>query len=197
MKLPFVSAGVAALLLAGCATVPPGPALPAMPGTGKSLEQFQADDAICRGYASNAVAPSVQGSNDSAANTTAAATVIAAAAGALIGAASGNAGQGAAIGAGTGLLFGSASAGNAYGYYGQAQVQRSYDVYYSQCMYARGNRVPAFYSYQEAPRPASPPPAPTLPGTPPPGTPPPPAAAPALYPPLGTPPPPGVAPPAR
>lgn len=191
MKVLILSAGAIVLVLTGCATIPPGPALPAMPGTGKSLEQFQADDIACRGYAANAVAPSVQGSNDGAANTTAAATVIAAAAGALIGAASGNAGQGAAIGAGTGLLFGSANAGNAYGYYGQAQVQRSYDVYYSQCMYARGNRVPAFYAYREAPPPVATPPAAPPPGTPPPVTAPPP------YPPPGTPPPPGVAPPAR
>jgi hypothetical protein len=188
---PKIAAAVlTALALGGCVTVPPGPALPAMPGTGKSLEQFQADDVVCRGYASNAVAPSVEGSNNNAANTAAATTVIAAAAGALIGAASGQAAQGAAIGAGTGLLFGSSAAGNGYRYHGQAQVQRSYDVFYSQCMYARGNRVPSFYAYREQAPAVAPPPA-----IPPVGTPPPRLPPPGSYPPPNTPPPPGVAPP--
>lgn len=180
-----LAAGMVAALT-GCATVPTGPAHPAIPGTGKTYDQFQADDLACRGYASHALAPSVQGANERAATSTAATTVIAAAAGALIGAASGNAGPGAAIGAGTGLLFGSATAGNAYGYYGQGQVQRGYDAYYSQCMYARGNRVPAHYASGAVPRLAAPPQVAQSQSL---GAPPPAGTVPPPYPPPGTPPP--------
>src|SRR5438105_9494113 len=41
----------AALLLAACATVPMGPSVMVLPGTGKNFEQFQADDAVCRQWA--------------------------------------------------------------------------------------------------------------------------------------------------
>lgn len=34
--------------LAGCATVPAGPSVLVLPGTGKSIEQFRTDDAACR-----------------------------------------------------------------------------------------------------------------------------------------------------
>ena len=68
-------------------------------------------------------------------------TLLGAAAGAIIGSATGQAGQGAAIGAGTGLLFGSAAGSNAYGY-SYYEAQRRYDMAYAQCMYARGNQLP-------------------------------------------------------
>src|SRR5678816_4196235 len=48
--------------------------------------------------------------------------------------------------AGTGLLFGSV-AGADYAGYSSYQLQRQYDVSYGQCMYARGNRVPAQFVY--------------------------------------------------
>src|ERR1041385_3586104 len=41
----------ACLLLTACATVPTGPSILVLPGTGKSFEQFQADDAVCRQWA--------------------------------------------------------------------------------------------------------------------------------------------------
>ena len=37
--------------LGACATVPTGPSVMVLPGGGKSFEQFQADDAICRQWA--------------------------------------------------------------------------------------------------------------------------------------------------
>jgi hypothetical protein len=37
--------------LSACTVAPTGPGILALPGAGKSLEQFQADDAECRGYA--------------------------------------------------------------------------------------------------------------------------------------------------
>ncbi len=41
----------ALVVLGGCVTVPVGPAVRVMPGTGKSFDQFQADDGNCRQYA--------------------------------------------------------------------------------------------------------------------------------------------------
>jgi hypothetical protein len=39
---------VAGLLLAGCASVPSGPSVMALPGSAKSADEFRADDAACR-----------------------------------------------------------------------------------------------------------------------------------------------------
>jgi|SRR6185436_14987722 len=43
----------AVLLLGACAGVPTEPGLLALPGTGKTLEQFNGDDAECRRHASS------------------------------------------------------------------------------------------------------------------------------------------------
>ena len=43
---------VAVVGLAGCATIPTGPSVMVLPGQGKPFEQFQADDAVCRQWAS-------------------------------------------------------------------------------------------------------------------------------------------------
>jgi hypothetical protein len=45
-RWPFVI--VAGLLFAGCATVPNGPAIQALPGSAKTPEEFRSDDAACR-----------------------------------------------------------------------------------------------------------------------------------------------------
>lgn len=145
------------LALAGCVTVPTGPAIMALPGTAKSFDEFRADDVSCRQYAQYSLGPGAEQvpANAAAANA-AGGALWGAAAGAIIGSASGRAGEGAAIGAGTGLFFGSAAGANAagYSYYG---MQRRYDMAYLQCMYARGNQVPAGPPY--GPRPYGPPPA--------------------------------------
>ena len=39
---------VAALLLAGCATVPTAPGVMALPGSAKGADEFRSDDAACR-----------------------------------------------------------------------------------------------------------------------------------------------------
>ena len=204
----------AALVLAGCATVPSGPTVMTLPGPGKSFEQFQADQASCQQYAYTAIGGT--SAADNAANAAAGSAVVGsalgAAAGAIIGAATGQAGAGAAIGAGTGLLFGSAAGANAYGY-SYYESQRRFDMAYAQCMYARGNQLPGRVAYRAAPvAPAFPPP-----NTPPPNLLPPAAAAspgygmppgpiapgpamsvppasypPSSYPPPNTPPPPGI-----
>ena len=210
---------VLALAIGGCATVPSGPRVMAMPGPNKSFEQFQADQASCQQYASAAIGGGSAAENAqlSAANTAAASTLIGAAAGAILGAATGNAGAGAAWGAGTGLLFGSAAGANAAGY-SYAESQRRYDMAYSQCMYARGNDLPGRVAYRAAqPQPSYPPPnypAPNLSSAPLPSTPrapiygptsgvppgpiapgpavPAPNAPPTTYPPPNTPAPPGI-----
>lgn len=136
--------GLATLGLAACTAVPPsGPMVAAMPGQGKSLEQFRNDDLNCRNYAysrSNGGAAAQQATNNGVASA-AVGTALGAAAGALIGSAGGNVGAGAAVGAGTGLLIGSAAGANG----AQATtvgLQRAYDVSYSQCMVAAGESVP-------------------------------------------------------
>ena len=45
---------LALALLAGCETLPRGPTVTAQPGSGRSPEDFRADDAACRQYASTA-----------------------------------------------------------------------------------------------------------------------------------------------
>jgi hypothetical protein len=191
MKKSLLIAPLAAVLvLGGCVTVPAGPTVMVLPGSQKSFDQFQGDGAACQQFAMNVVAPQGQAAANNAAANAAVGTALGAAAGAIIGSATGQAGQGAAIGAGTGLLFGSAAGSNvAYG--SSYQMQRSYDMAYMQCMYARGNQVPGqvvsrrqpVYSYPPAnyPPPNYPPPAATQQSAPP-----------SSYPPPNTPPPAGV-----
>jgi hypothetical protein len=176
-----------AVLLAGCATIPSGPSVAVMPGTGKSFDQFNADDQACRQYATNQIGGSnaQQAADDSAVKSAVVGTAIGAAAGAALG---GNS-QAAGAGAGIGLLFGALSGANA----GQASgyaMQRRYDIGYQQCMYAKGHNVPTVARAGYRPQPQgyyAPPPAPNTP--PPPYTPPPPGAY--SPPPPNTPPPPG------
>lgn len=136
------------LALGGCAVAPPtGPTVVAMPAKGKSFEQFRADDAVCRQFASAEIggaSPAVA-ANRSVVGSAAVGTALGAAAGAAIGAASGNPAAGAAIGAGSGLALGTlgglgaadASAGS---------LQWRYDVAYLQCMSAKGESVPKLAS---------------------------------------------------
>ncbi len=193
MKIKAVAVCVAAgLITTACVTVPTGPSVMVLPGTGKNFEQFQFDDATCRQWASQQTGTTT--SEASTSSTVAGAgigTLLGAAAGAAIGAAAGSPGTGAAVGAGVGLLGGTAvGANNANASY--RTVQRRYDASYMQCMYAKGHQIPVARGSQPAysapattPRPASPPPPPP----PPPATSSPAAAAPPPPPP-GTPPPP-------
>lgn len=141
-RRPLAAAMLASLAtvagLAGCSLMPTGPSVMALPGTGKSFDQFRADDASCRQYAFVQVGgvSANQGASTSAVGGAVLGTAVGAAAGAAFGG-----GEGAAIGAGAGLLAGSAlGAGAAQGsVYG---IQQRYDNAYIQCMYAAGERVP-------------------------------------------------------
>lgn len=131
-------AASAVLLLAGCASVPTGPSVMALPGTGKNLEQFRSDDVACRQFAWQQIggASADQTGVDAGVRSAAVGTVVGAVAGAAIGGR-----DGAGVGAGTGLLVGSmagtgAAQSSAYG------TQRNYDNAYVQCMYAKGQKVP-------------------------------------------------------
>ena len=180
MKTKFLIAPLAAVLLvAGCVTVPTGPAVTVLPGTYKSFDQFQADDGSCRQYASNSIGGAGQSAQDAAAANAVGGAALGAAAGAIIGSVTGQAGAGAAIGAGTGLLFGSAAGGNVAGA-SSYDLQRRYDSAYIQCMYAHGHQVPGRVAYSRprgygpgAPAQNYPPPnypAPAAGGYPPPST---------------------------
>jgi hypothetical protein len=158
--------------IAACTTIPTGPSRLALPGAGKSFDQFRADDAGCRQYAlENSGATPAQVQEASGVKSAVLGTAIGAAAGAAIG----GTGRDAGVGAGVGLLAGTL-AGTAAGNQSAYMLQRRYDDSYTQCMYAKGHRVavPGGMMYS------------------------PPAAAPSPYyvPPSGSaPPPPGSAPP--
>ena len=165
-------AGISALLLAACATpAPTGPGILVLPGTGKTFDQFRADDQDCRGFAYNQIGgkSAEQASQDSATKSAVVGTAVGTAAGALLGGS-----QGAAVGAGVGLAGGSIVGSDASRATAGSQQQR-YDHAFTQCMYAKGHKVPVSgrYSDARAPQPASnqqaarQPPPPPPPGKPP------------------------------
>ncbi|HUJ88094.1 MAG TPA: hypothetical protein VLX30_14695 [Burkholderiales bacterium] len=171
--------------LSACTTLPTGPSVMAMPGSGKSFDQFRADDAVCRQFAleQSGGTTANQASVNSGVESAAVGTAVGAAAGALVGGHEG-AGSGAAAGLLVGALSG-AGAGQASGY----ALQRRYDNAYVQCMYAKGNAVPVAgqrvrarpYQQQLTPPPPPPPgsmappppPSGSVPPPPPPDSPPP------------------------
>ena len=101
---------ISSALVGGCASVPTGPSVMVLPGLGKSFEQFNADDAMCRqwGLQATGMTPGEAAAQSGVASA-AVGTAVGAAAGAAIGAAAGNPAMGAAAGAGGGLLVGSAA----------------------------------------------------------------------------------------
>ena len=172
------------LLLGACTTMPTGPSVMALPGSGKNFDQFRADDAECRSFAQSQVGGTTaeQAAVDSGVKSAA----VGAAVGALARAAIGGQ-RGAGVGAGTGLIMGGLAGtgtaqSSAYG------VQRRYDNAYVQCMYAKGQRVPVSGQFEAGqgrsryspPRPVPnvvpPPPPPGYPPPPPPGYTPPPGS---------------------
>ena len=163
-----------ALALGACVSLPNGPSRMALPGSGKSFDQFQYDDASCRGFAQTQIGGKTaqQASNDSFAETAVLGTAIGTAVGAAVGG-----GHGAAAGAAGGLLMGSAIGANAANVSGYT-TQQVYDNGSIQCMYAKGHKVPVSGRLnQQAPYS----PAPVSPQNnyvppPPPGSPPPPPA---------------------
>lgn len=161
------------VLFGGCATTPTGPSVMALPGHGKTFEQFRLDDAECRQFALNQIGgPAAdQAATDAGVRSAVVGTMLGAAAGAAIG---GH--QGAGVGAGGGLLIGSA-AGAGAAQDSSYTAQRRYDNGYVQCMYAKGEKVPVSGAYMQdrshssgaVPERNYPPPPPGSPPPPPPG----------------------------
>jgi hypothetical protein len=159
IRTSLVLAG--ALAVGACATIPSGPSVMVLPGTGKSFDQFRADDYECRQFAQYQVGGKEAGeaASESVAKSAALGTAVGAAAGAALGGRSG-----AAAGAGGGLLFGTA-AGAGEGDRSAYGLQRRYDQAFIQCMYAKGNKVPVSGRFTSsspsyAPPPPPPPPPP-------------------------------------
>lgn len=148
LRIVKFSSLLALLALGACTTMPSGPSVLAMPGTGKSFDQFRADDAMCRQYAQQQtgdMSPD-QAAVDSGVRSAAVGTLVGAVAGAAI-----NGQHGAGVGAGTGLLFGALAGADAANRSGRIS-QRQYDFGYTQCMYAQGHRVPVYgRHYSEMP----------------------------------------------
>lgn len=137
----------ALLLLGACTTIPSGPGVLVLPGTGKSFDEFRANDMECRQYASSQLGGSApnDAATDNAVRNAAIGTAVGAAAGALLGGS-----RGAGAGAAGGLVVGSVSGAGSGDLSGRALQQR-YDFSYQQCMYARGNRVPVSGRFDSPP----------------------------------------------
>ena len=137
-KFRLLSIATAVLALSACTSIPTGPGMLVLPGTGKSFDQFRFDEGDCRQYASAQVGGRTanEAAADSGVKSAVVGTVIGATAGALLG---GH--NGAGVGAGSGLLIGSmmgAGTGESSG----RNLQQRYDFAYQQCMYSKGHRVP-------------------------------------------------------
>ena len=146
LKITLPLLGIATL--AACTSMPSGPNVMVLPGSGRSFDQFRSDDFQCRQYAQSqlggATPETVMG--DSGVRSAALGTVLGAAAGAAL-----NGGRGAAVGAGTGLAFGGLAGTGTAQASGHGQ-QRRYDHAYMQCMYAQGHRVPSAGGYASQPQ---------------------------------------------
>ncbi|QFY42812.1 glycine zipper family protein [Candidatus Methylospira mobilis] len=124
----------APLILTACATVPSGPTILALPGTGKNFEQFNGDDTVCRHFA----LLQAQGASPRQAA-----------------ASSGLTGNDNDIGPVAPRETGNTDTSS-------AARQNNYDIAYIHCMYAKGHRVPVqghliYEDKQEAYAPPPPP----------------------------------------
>jgi hypothetical protein len=126
------------LAVTGCVSMPSGPSVMVLPGTGMSFEQFQNDNFDCQQFATLQVGGTT--ANQAGANSGIASAAVGTAIGAAAGAAMGG-GEGAAIGAGAGLVGGSL-VGTGAASSAMYDVQQRYDIAYIQCMYAKGHQVP-------------------------------------------------------
>jgi len=110
----------------------------ALPGSGKTFDQFREDDSYCKQYANEQVGGTTpnRASILSGLGSAAIGTGVGAAAGGAFGG-----GTGAAIGAGSGLLLGGLMGTGTATASGNIGQQR-YDMGYTQCMYGKGHRVP-------------------------------------------------------
>jgi uncharacterized protein YcfJ len=157
---------VAAIALAGCAPTVMAPTVPVMPAPNKPFDQFAADQQICTNFANAQVAPLTQQANNQALGGALLTTALGAGLGAAVGG-----GRGAAIGAASGAVVGGAAGAQGSAMAGRS-IQQQFDLFYAQCMAARGNRVPGMGPPPGAPMgpppggPMGPPPGAFVPGPP-------------------------------
>ena len=137
-RFSIVLSSTLILAVTGCASLPNGPDVMVLPGTGIPFDQFRNDDVICRQYASYQVDGTT--ANQAGVESGVTSALVGAALGAVAGVAFGG-GTGAAIGAGSGLLAGSLF-GTSTASSSMYEVQQRYDVAYIQCMYTKGHQVP-------------------------------------------------------
>ncbi len=138
LRLTKRSSWLGLLALGACVSIPTGPSMMALPGTGKNFDQFRMDDGDCRQYSYGQIGGNTpeRAAADSGIKSAAVGTLIGAAAGAAIGG-----GRGAAAGAGVGLA-GGALVGTGAADQSSYGMQRRYDIAYTQCMYSKGHKVP-------------------------------------------------------
>ena len=149
-------------MITACTTLPSGPSVVVMPGTGITFDQFRENDLLCREYAhaqSGGKTPE-QAATESFQKSALTGALLGTAFGAAVGGA-----EGAAIGAASGALVGSAAGSNT-GHVSAGAVQQRYDTAFIQCMYAKGNRVPVSGQLTEASMPNPYPPPPPLASSP-------------------------------
>ena len=98
MQMPKFPVLVTLLALGACVTTPSGPSVMVLPGTGKTFDQFRADDGLCQQYAAAQVGGQTPdaAAGSSGVRSAAVGTILGAAAGAAI-----NGGRGASVGAGS------------------------------------------------------------------------------------------------
>lgn len=132
------------LALGACAaSIPTQPTVVAMPGHGKSWDQFLADVQTCKAYAGMQMPGAQQEGaqiHNQAVTSSLVGTALGAGVGAALGSLAGNVGAGAGIGAGFGLLGGAAVA-NSDTQTATDSLQGQYDVAYAQCMVGHGETI--------------------------------------------------------
>jgi hypothetical protein len=132
---------VVMLGLVGCVTVPRGPQVAVFVGQGKTLTDFQRDDAYCRSYAEHGLGQTATDAQVQGAATGAAVTgLLGAGLGAAIGAVTGSPGLGAAVGGAAGVMTGAAG-GARQGERAALTLQQQYDRAYALCVDSLGHRV--------------------------------------------------------
>jgi uncharacterized protein YcfJ len=143
-RAPKMIAAVASLCAVSACAVSElrGPTVTALPKPGTSQAVFEQEHLQCRNYAAEMTysARPGQGSLHTAIGGAALGTLLGAAAGTAIGGAARSAGAGAVIGSATGVVGGSAvAAKNARA----SELQKRYNIAYTQSMYALGDTVQA------------------------------------------------------
>lgn len=152
MRIPAFATGLSlALAVAGCASQPTRPTIAVMPAPNKPFEVFVQDQQACKAYAYRETSGEADYANERALGAAALTTALGAALGAAV-----DGGHGAGVGAAGGAVAGSAIGAGQSSDYGYG-LQRSYDIAYAQCMYAKGNQVPGFQTQTTVSPPPPPP----------------------------------------